>query len=148
MWEPQNCGRQAFLHTWTSARLVCAQLTLKRGVFHFRPKWEYEKDRRGQRGGGLQLSIDRLDFSVLDTLQKEIFTYIFQKYLEDMKTYFGAEPQSVNFVEASGQIRKEINSWVESQTEGKLSPRFSAECLLQALLYFFEFALYVSMCIS
>uniref|UniRef100_A0A7N5P6V9 Serpin B10 n=1 Tax=Ailuropoda melanoleuca TaxID=9646 RepID=A0A7N5P6V9_AILME len=48
-------------------------------------------------------------------------TYPFHaKYLEDMKTYFGAEPQSVNFVEASGQIRKEINSWVESQTEGKI----------------------------
>ena len=37
--------------------------------------------------------------------------------------YFGAEPQSVNFVEASGQIRKEINSWVGSQTGGKLLPR-------------------------
>ncbi|XP_047622950.1 serpin B10 [Phacochoerus africanus] len=48
-------------------------------------------------------------------------TYPFRnKYLEDMKTYFGAEPQSVNFMEASGQIRKEINSWVESQTEGKI----------------------------
>lgn len=48
-------------------------------------------------------------------------TYPFHnKYLEDMKTYFGAEPQSVNFVEASGQIRKEINSWVGSQTGGKI----------------------------
>nr|XP_036871374.1 serpin B10 [Manis javanica]XP_036871379.1 serpin B10 [Manis javanica] len=43
-----------------------------------------------------------------------------KKYLEDMKTYFGAKPQSVNFVGASDQIRKEINSWVESQTEGKI----------------------------
>ncbi|XP_040841031.1 serpin B10 [Ochotona curzoniae] len=42
------------------------------------------------------------------------------KYLEDMKTYFGAEPQSVNFVESFDQIRKEINSWVERQTEGKI----------------------------
>uniref|UniRef100_A0A8C9AEW9 Serpin B10 n=1 Tax=Prolemur simus TaxID=1328070 RepID=A0A8C9AEW9_PROSS len=48
-------------------------------------------------------------------------TYPFHnKYLEDMKTYFGTEPQSVNFVGASDQIRKEINSWVESQTEGKI----------------------------
>ncbi|XP_054174664.1 serpin B10 isoform X2 [Homo sapiens] len=48
-------------------------------------------------------------------------TYAFHnKYLEDMKTYFGAEPQSVNFVEASDQIRKDINSWVERQTEGKI----------------------------
>ncbi|XP_016067452.1 PREDICTED: serpin B10 [Miniopterus natalensis] len=48
-------------------------------------------------------------------------TYPFlSKYLEDMKTYFGAEPQSVSFLEASDQIRKEINCWVESQTEGKI----------------------------
>nr|B4USX2.1 RecName: Full=Serpin B10 [Otolemur garnettii]ACG64313.1 serine proteinase inhibitor, clade B, member 10 (predicted) [Otolemur garnettii] len=48
-------------------------------------------------------------------------TYPFHnKYLEEVKTYFGAEPQSVNFVEASDQIRKEINSWVESQTQGKI----------------------------
>uniref|UniRef100_A0A8C5KB08 Serpin B10 n=2 Tax=Jaculus jaculus TaxID=51337 RepID=A0A8C5KB08_JACJA len=48
-------------------------------------------------------------------------TYAFHnKYLEDMRTYFGAEPQSVNFIEASDQIRKEINSWVENSTEGKI----------------------------
>lgn len=65
----------------------------------------------------------RFDFSVLDSCTEVYFTYIFQKYLKDMQAYFGAEPQSVNFVGASGQIRTEINSWVESQTEGKLSSR-------------------------
>ncbi|XP_055456130.1 serpin B10 [Psammomys obesus] len=49
-------------------------------------------------------------------------TYPFHNnYLEDMKMYFGAEPQSVNFAEASGQTRTEINSWVGSQTGGKIS---------------------------
>ncbi|XP_049638039.1 serpin B10-like [Suncus etruscus] len=48
-------------------------------------------------------------------------TYPFHnKYLEDIQTYFGAKLQSVNFVEESGKIRKEINSWVEKQTEGKI----------------------------
>ncbi|KAF6303221.1 serpin family B member 10 [Rhinolophus ferrumequinum] len=48
-------------------------------------------------------------------------TYPFHnKYLEDMKTYFGVEPQSVNFLEAPDQTRNEINSWVESQTQGKI----------------------------
>ncbi|NP_001164758.1 serpin B10 isoform X1 [Oryctolagus cuniculus] len=42
------------------------------------------------------------------------------KYLDDIRTYFGAEPQAVNFMEASDQIRKQINSWVESQTDGKI----------------------------
>ncbi|KAJ8781097.1 hypothetical protein J1605_011462 [Eschrichtius robustus] len=59
------------------------------------------------------------------------FTYIFQKYVQDMKTYFGAEPQSVNFMGASDKIRKEINSWVESQTEGKSSPSDFATYILQ-----------------
>lgn len=67
-------------------------------------------------------SLNRLDFSGLDKIWvKWNFAYVFQKYLEDMKTYFGAEPQSVNFVESFDQIRKEINSWVERQTEGKYS---------------------------
>lgn len=61
-----------------------------------------------------------------------------------MNTYFGVEPQSVNFLEASDQIRKEINAWVESQTEGKPSPR----CFLQARFYYSEFVLCVSICIS
>ncbi|XP_037662044.1 serpin B10-like isoform X2 [Choloepus didactylus] len=48
-------------------------------------------------------------------------TYPFHsKYLEVMKKYFGAEPQSVNFVETFDKVRKEINSWVENQTEGKI----------------------------
>lgn len=65
-----------------------------------------------------------------------------------MKTYFGSEPQSVNFMEASDQIRKEINSWVESQTEGKPSPRYSAVRFLQVLLYYFVFVLCISIGIS
>ncbi|XP_006837607.1 PREDICTED: serpin B10 [Chrysochloris asiatica] len=48
-------------------------------------------------------------------------TYPFyNKYLDDMKKYFGAEPQSVNFIETPDQTRKEVNSWVENQTEGKI----------------------------
>ncbi|XP_074063377.1 serpin B10 [Macrotis lagotis] len=42
------------------------------------------------------------------------------EYLENIKKYFDAEPQSVNFLENADQIRAKINSWVESQTEGKI----------------------------
>lgn len=73
-------------------------------------------------------NLNRLDVSAFVKKKKSTkgdFAYIFQKYLEDVKTYFGAEPQSVNFMGASDHIRKEINSWVEKQTEGKLSPRWS-----------------------
>ncbi|XP_062933358.1 serpin B10 [Cynocephalus volans] len=65
-------------------------------------------------------------------------TYPFHnKYLEDIKTYFGADPQSVNFLEASDHIRKEINSWVESQTEGKipnLLPNDSVDSMTRMVL--------------
>lgn len=106
-------------------------------VFSFRPKWEYGKTERGNEVGVCTCpSVDLISQFRINSTDGDI-TYIFQKYLEDMKTYFGAEPQSVNFVGASGQIRKEINSWVESQTEGKLSPGCLTEHFLQALLYFF-----------
>ncbi|KAL1775203.1 serpin B10 [Sigmodon hispidus] len=65
-------------------------------------------------------------------------TYPFHnKYLKDMQTYFGAEPQSVNFVGASGQIRTEINSWVKSQTGGKipdLLPNDSVDSMTRMVL--------------
>ncbi|KAM6218308.1 serpin B10 [Rhynchocyon petersi] len=48
-------------------------------------------------------------------------TYPFlNKYLQDVRNYFGAESQSVNFAETPDQIRREVNAWVENQTEGKI----------------------------
>ncbi|XP_074801053.1 heterochromatin-associated protein MENT-like [Natator depressus] len=41
-------------------------------------------------------------------------------YVEFVKKYYYAEPQAVNFGNAVEQARKEINSWVESQTEEKI----------------------------
>lgn len=64
-------------------------------------------------------NLNRFDFFVLDKFNKRRFFYIFQKYLEDMKIYFGVELQFVNFLEVFGRVRKEINFWVESQIEGK-----------------------------
>ncbi|NXD14528.1 SPB10 protein, partial [Nothocercus nigrocapillus] len=42
------------------------------------------------------------------------------KYVQFSKTYYNAEPQKVNFRRAAEQARKEINTWVEKQTEGKI----------------------------
>ncbi|XP_044513849.1 serpin B10 [Gracilinanus agilis] len=48
-------------------------------------------------------------------------TYPFHcEYVENMKKFFGAEPQFVNFLETPDQIRTEINTWVENQTKGKI----------------------------
>ncbi|XP_007933678.1 serpin B10 [Orycteropus afer afer] len=65
-------------------------------------------------------------------------TYSFhKKYIEDMKKYFGAEPQFVNFAETPDQTRKVINSWVTNQTEGKilnLLPENSVEATTKMVL--------------
>lgn len=42
-------------------------------------------------------------------------------YIQLSKNYYKAEPRKVNFKTAPDQSRKEINTWVEKQTEGKLS---------------------------
>uniref|UniRef100_A0A8C3T8Q4 Serpin domain-containing protein n=1 Tax=Chelydra serpentina TaxID=8475 RepID=A0A8C3T8Q4_CHESE len=42
------------------------------------------------------------------------------QFLKFVTKYYHAEPQAVNFKKAAEQARKEINSWVESQTEGKI----------------------------
>ncbi|NXG14653.1 SPB10 protein, partial [Grallaria varia] len=41
-------------------------------------------------------------------------------YIQLSKNYYKAEPQKVNFKTAPEQTRKEINAWVEKQTEGKI----------------------------
>nr|XP_056710842.1 serpin B10-like [Euleptes europaea] len=48
-------------------------------------------------------------------------TYPFlTEYMELTKKYYHAEAQEVNFLTAADQVRSEINSWVESQTEHKI----------------------------
>ncbi|XP_050771844.1 heterochromatin-associated protein MENT-like [Gymnogyps californianus] len=42
------------------------------------------------------------------------------RYIQLSKNYYKAEPHKVNFSTAPEQSRKEINAWVEKQTEGKI----------------------------
>ncbi|XP_027538289.1 heterochromatin-associated protein MENT-like [Neopelma chrysocephalum] len=71
------------------------------------------------------------------------FLVIFQTYIQLSKNYYKAEPQKVNFKTAPEQTGKEINAWVEKQTEGKiknlLSPRDvsnTTELILVNAIYF------------
>ncbi|XP_019377371.1 PREDICTED: heterochromatin-associated protein MENT-like isoform X2 [Gavialis gangeticus] len=43
-----------------------------------------------------------------------------QRYLRLAKKFYCAEPQAANFRTAAEQARKEINSWVTNQTEGRI----------------------------
>ncbi|NXX13033.1 SPB10 protein, partial [Podargus strigoides] len=48
-------------------------------------------------------------------------------YIQLSKNYYKAEPQMVNFKTAPEQSRKEINSWIEKQTEGKIKNLLSSQ---------------------
>ncbi|NWR66688.1 SPB10 protein, partial [Bucorvus abyssinicus] len=60
-----------------------------------------------------------------------------KEYLQLTKKYYNAEPQSVDFVGAADEIRREINSKVEHQTEGKIQnllPPGSVDSLTRLVL--------------
>lgn len=61
-----------------------------------------------------------LAFLLVGNKHKTGISLALQEYLQLTKKYYNAEPQSVNFVGAADEIRREINSKVEHQTEGKL----------------------------
>ncbi|NWX02285.1 SPB10 protein, partial [Caloenas nicobarica] len=54
-------------------------------------------------------------------------------YIQLSKKYYKAEPQKVNFKTASEQVRKEINAWVETQTEGKIKNLLSPHDVVGSL---------------
>ncbi|NXJ93388.1 PAI2 inhibitor, partial [Corythaixoides concolor] len=60
-----------------------------------------------------------------------------KEYLQLANKYYNAEPQSVDFVRAADEIRREINSSVEHQTEGKIQhllPPGSVDSLTRLVL--------------
>ncbi|NXE55843.1 PAI2 inhibitor, partial [Casuarius casuarius] len=60
-----------------------------------------------------------------------------KEYLQLAKKYYNAEPESVDFVRTANEIRKEINSKVEHQTEGKIQnllPPGSVDSLTRLVL--------------
>ncbi|XP_010205246.2 serpin B10-like [Colius striatus] len=60
-----------------------------------------------------------------------------KEYLQLAKKHYNAEPQSVDFVGAADEIRREINSKVEHQTEGKIQnllPPASVDSLTRLVL--------------
>ncbi|KFV97897.1 PREDICTED: heterochromatin-associated protein MENT-like [Eurypyga helias] len=48
-------------------------------------------------------------------------------YIQLSKNYYKAEPHKMNFKTAPEQSRKEINTWVEKQTEGKIKNLLSSQ---------------------
>ncbi|XP_062933572.1 plasminogen activator inhibitor 2 [Cynocephalus volans] len=44
-----------------------------------------------------------------------------EEYMKLSKKYYSTEPQAVDFLECAEEARKKINSWVNTQTKGKIS---------------------------
>ncbi|POI29866.1 hypothetical protein CIB84_006384, partial [Bambusicola thoracicus] len=61
-----------------------------------------------------------LAFTLTGNKHKTDVYLALQEYLQLAKKYYSAEPQSVDFVGAANEVRREINSMVEHQTEGKI----------------------------
>ncbi|XP_013209767.1 serpin B4 isoform X2 [Microtus ochrogaster] len=47
-----------------------------------------------------------------------------QEFLEDIRKFYQANVESLDFVHAAGESEKKINSWVERQTNGKIKDLF------------------------
>ncbi|XP_069469640.1 leukocyte elastase inhibitor-like isoform X2 [Ambystoma mexicanum] len=52
-----------------------------------------------------------------------------KEFISDIKKYYGAEPQSVNFVAEAEKARQNINSWVEDKTHKKIENLLPAGAL-------------------
>lgn len=46
--------------------------------------------------------------------------FFLKKYLDYVEKYYHASLEPVDFVNAADESRKKINSWVESQTNGRV----------------------------
>ncbi|XP_066481448.1 serpin B10-like [Tiliqua scincoides] len=60
-----------------------------------------------------------------------------KEFLQSIKKYYNTEPETVNFQEDAEEVREDINSWVESQTEGKIQnllSKGSIDALTQLIL--------------
>ncbi|XP_038205957.1 serpin B3-like isoform X3 [Arvicola amphibius] len=47
-----------------------------------------------------------------------------KEFLDDIREFYQANVESLDFVHAAGESEKKINSWVESQTNGKIKDLF------------------------
>ncbi|XP_067554987.1 plasminogen activator inhibitor 2-like isoform X2 [Pseudorca crassidens] len=77
------------------------------------------------KGGDHKVAPDTQDiFTSCEFTQKiQRGTYpdaILKRYMQLSKKYYSTEPQAVDFLERAEDARKKINSWVKTQTKGKI----------------------------
>ncbi|XP_070320586.1 serpin B3-like [Odocoileus virginianus] len=82
----------------------------------------------------LKKSTDAYELSVANRLYgRKDFPFL-QEYMDNVQKYYLASVESADFVSAAEESRKMINSWVESQTNGRIKDLFSQNSLNGSVL--------------
>uniref|UniRef100_A0A8C4KVI5 Serpin domain-containing protein n=1 Tax=Equus asinus asinus TaxID=83772 RepID=A0A8C4KVI5_EQUAS len=82
----------------------------------------------------LKKPTDAYELSIANRLYGEKTFQFQQEYMENVKKFYLAGVESADFINAAEESRKKINSWVESQTNGKIKDLFPDSSLSSAIL--------------
>lgn len=74
------------------------------------------------------------ELSIANRLYVQNKFELLKNYLSTLKTYFQSELKSVDFEKSAETVRKEINKWVENQTNQKIKDMFPENSLDGAVL--------------
>ncbi|XP_051004174.1 serpin B4-like isoform X2 [Acomys russatus] len=77
----------------------------------------------------LNKSNDAYDLKAANSIYGANSFPFIQEFLEDIKKFYQANVESLDFVHAAEESQKKINSWVESQTNGKIKDLFPSGSL-------------------
>ncbi|XP_060986882.1 serpin B3-like isoform X2 [Dama dama] len=77
----------------------------------------------------LKKSTDAYELSVANRLYGEQGFLFLREYMDNVKKFYLASVESADFKNAAEESRKMINSWVESQTNGKIKDLFPKDSL-------------------
>ncbi|XP_028631460.1 serpin B4-like isoform X2 [Grammomys surdaster] len=90
----------------------------------------------------LNKSNDAYDLNVSNSIYGAKDFQFLQKFLENIKEYYQANVESLDFVHAAEESQKKINSWVEKQTNGKIKDLFPAGSLSSSTILVLVNAVY------
>ncbi|XP_034369066.1 serpin B4-like isoform X2 [Arvicanthis niloticus] len=90
----------------------------------------------------LNKSNDAYDLKAPNSIYGEKRFQFFQTFLEDIKEYYQANVESLDFVHAAEESQKKINSWVERQTNGKIKDLFPSGSLSSSTILVLVNAVY------
>ncbi|XP_014699278.2 serpin B3-like [Equus asinus] len=82
----------------------------------------------------LKKPTDAYELSIANRLYGEKKFQFLQEYIDKVKKFYLASVESADFGNAAEESRKKINSWVESQTNGKIKDLFPDGSLSSAIL--------------